>query len=123
MMKKKFRVLLVDDERELVDTLVERFELRGIEAVAVTSGAEALKQVSQSDFDVIVMDVKMPGIDGLETMKRIKGIRSEVQIILMTGRGSVEENNVSRREGAFDYLIKPVNIEELIRKMNESLDK
>ena len=115
-----FRVLLVDDEEELVSTVAERLELRGIEAEACTSGTAALQLLEQQEFDVVVVDVKMPGMDGLELLRRIKTIRPKSQVILLTGRGSGKESQRGLAEGAFDYLIKPINIDDLIEKMKQA---
>ncbi|RJP67052.1 MAG: response regulator [Candidatus Abyssobacteria bacterium SURF_17] len=116
----QMRVLLVDDEEELVSTLKERLALRGIEADAVLTGADALDRVQTNEYDVIVLDVKMPGVDGLEVMRKIRKLRPRVQIILLTGRGSEKESEIGIREGAFDYLVKPTDIEELVKKMKEA---
>ena len=115
------RVLLIDDEEELVFTLTERLMLRGIEVEGVTSGADAIGRVQEKKFDVVVLDVKMPGIGGLEVMKRIRREREGMKFILMTGRGSPEEGEEGMREGAFAYLVKPINIEDLIKKMMEAV--
>jgi DNA-binding response OmpR family regulator len=117
----KFKVLLVDDEEELVDTLTERLMLRGIETVGVISGAEAIRSVKEREFDIVVLDVKMPGMDGLEVLREIKRIRPKAQIILLTGRGSAKESQMCLEQGAFDYLIKPINIEDLIQKMKDAM--
>ena len=118
-----FRVLLVDDEVELVTTLEERLQLRGIDAEALTSGAEAVRRLEEREFDVVVVDVKMPGMDGLELLRRIKTIRPEAQVILLTGRGSEKESQAGIQEGAFDYLIKPINIEDLVEKMKQAINR
>ncbi|MDI6775786.1 MAG: response regulator [Syntrophales bacterium] len=115
------RVLLIDDEEELVFTLAERLILRGIEVEGVTSGADAIKRVQEKKFDVAVLDMKMPGIGGLEVMKRIRREREGIKFILMTGRGSPEEGEEGIREGAFAYLVKPINIEDLMEKMMEAV--
>ncbi len=115
------RVLLIDDEEELVFTLVERLMLRGIEVDGVTSGAEAIGRVQGKEFDVVVLDMKMPGLGGLEVMRRIRREQPGVKFILMTGRGSPEEGEEGMQEGAFAYLLKPVNIEDLTKKMMEAV--
>jgi len=117
----RMKVLLVDDEEDLISTLAERLELRGIAAEAATTGAEAVDLVNEKEFDVVVVDVKMPGMDGLEVMRRIKARRPHMQVILLTGRGSEQESQAGLEEGAFDYLVKPINIEDLIQKMREAL--
>jgi len=117
------RVLLVDDEEELVFTLEERLQLRGMCAEAFTSGAEALKRIAQQEFEVIVVDVKMPGMDGLELLRQIKTLRPAAQVILLTGRASENESRLGLEQGAFAYLIKPINIDELIKKMEQAVSR
>ncbi len=119
----RLRVLLVDDEEEFVSTLIERLTLRGIEADGVITGADALKRAQDRDFDVVVLDVKMPGMDGLEVMRKIRTMRPRVQVILLTGRGSEKESEIGLEEGAFSYLIKPIDIEDLIRTMKEAVSR
>ena len=115
------RVLLIDDEEELVSTLVERLKLRGIEVEGVTSGADAFGRVREKKFDVVVLDMKMPGMGGLEVMRRIRKEQPGVKFVLMTGRGSLEEGEEGMQEGASAYLLKPINIEDLMEKMMEAV--
>ena len=117
----RLRVLLVDDEEELVATITERLMLRGIEADGVTTGTDALKLARDKEFDVVVLDVKMPEMDGLKVMKKMKQLRPNTQVILLTGRGSEKESQMGLKEGAFDYLMMPVDIEHLIEKMKEAV--
>ncbi|RJP17509.1 MAG: response regulator [Candidatus Abyssobacteria bacterium SURF_5] len=116
-MKNHLRVLVIDDEEELVSALVERMMLRSIDAYGAITAREALRKLQEEDIDVVVLDVKMPGMDGLELLKKIKVKHPLVQVILLTGRGSEKECEVGLAEGAFDYLIKPIDIEELIGRM------
>ncbi len=118
---KRLSVLLVDDEVELVFTLAERLVIRGFDAVPVTKGCDALKVLEKRGFDVVVLDVRMPGMDGLEVMKKIREDHPQVRILLLTGRGSVEETEQGIREGASDYLIKPIDINLLIEKMKQAV--
>ena len=115
------RVLLIDDEEELVSTLVERLKLRGIEGEGGTSGADAFGRVQEKKFDVVVLDMKMPGLGGLEVMRGIRKEQPGVKFVLMTGRGSLEEGEEGMQEGASAYLLKPINIEDLIEKMMEAV--
>ncbi len=119
---KKYSVLLIDDEAELVYTLAERLTLRKIKTVAVTQSDVALKTMELQEFDIVVLDVKMPGISGIELLKTIKRKHPNTQVILQTGRGSLEESKEGLREGAFDYLIKPVDIDTLIEKMEQAVE-
>jgi len=108
------RVLFVDDEEELVSTVVERLELRGIAATGVVSGEEALTRIEQQPFDVVVLDVRMPGLGGLEVIKRIKQLHPDLAVLLLSGHGAKEDAMTGLRLGAFDYLQKPVDLEDLI---------
>jgi DNA-binding NtrC family response regulator len=111
------RILLVDDEEELVYTLADRLEFRGYHAVAVLNGPEAIKKANESEFDVAVIDVKMPEINGIEVMKMIKRLHPQMKVILMTGHGSPEEGEQGMAEGAYDYMVKPINLDILISKI------
>ncbi len=114
------KILLVDDENEFVTTLSERLELRGIQVASAMNGDAALKAIQQAPPDVVVMDVLMPGINGLEVLKQIKDCNPQIQVILLSGRGSSWEGEEGVRLGAFDYMIKPVDIDQLIEKMNRA---
>ena len=114
-------ILLVDDEEEFVSTLAERLEIRGFESKAAYSGDQALSLIENNDYDVVVLDVKMPGMDGLEVMDQIKARRPEMPVILLTGHGSTKEGMDGMHKGAFDYLMKPLDIDELISKIQEAL--
>ena len=108
------RVLFVDDEEELVATVVERLGLRGIAATGATSGQEALDRVAEQPFDVVVLDVRMPGLGGLDVIGRVKHSHPDLAVILLSGHGAKEDVEVGLRLGAFDYLQKPVDLEDLI---------
>ncbi len=108
------RVLIVDDEGELVSALVERLNLRGFQAAGVTTGVEALAYLADTSVDVVVLDVKMPGLGGLEVIRRIKEQRANLQVILLTGHGSAQDADRGMELGAYDYLMKPVKIDELV---------
>ncbi len=122
-MMKPYCVLLVDDEAELVYTLAERLVFRGIDAAAVTDGSAVLKILEQREYDIIILDVIMPGLNGIELLKTIKQNYPKIQVLLQTGRGSEEESKEGLREGAFDYLVKPVDIDTLIEKMNQAMEQ
>jgi DNA-binding response OmpR family regulator len=115
-----YRVLLVDDEEEFVAALSERLTLRGIEVDSALNGEEALARLVEKDFEVVILDVMMPGLGGLEVLRQIKLIHPNTQVILLTGHGSTREGIEGMRLGAFDYLIKPVDIEEMLAKMKEA---
>jgi len=108
-------VLIVDDEAELVSALEERLALRGFQAAGVTTGADALARVADGAWDVVLLDVKMPGLGGLQVIRTIKTEHPDVQVILLTGHGSARDAAEGMRLGAFDYLMKPVKIGDLVR--------
>jgi DNA-binding response OmpR family regulator len=112
-----WKVLLVDDEIEFVSTLAERIELRGLEALVATSGEEALALVASEHPRVVVLDIMMPGMGGLEILKILRRDYPEVQVILLTGRGSTREGVEGMNLGAFDFLLKPAKLEELISRV------
>jgi DNA-binding NtrC family response regulator len=116
------RLLFVDDEEELVSAVVERLELRGIDGVGATSGDEALDHLREGSFDVVVLDVKMPGIGGLEVLRTINRRHPQVKVILMTGHGSAKDNEIGRRLGAIAYLEKPVDLEDLLSTVDQALN-
>jgi len=119
---KTWKVLLVDDEEEFITTLAERLKLRGLEASIATSGREALKRVDSDRPHLVVLDVLMPGLGGLDVLHEIRKTDPQIKVILLTGRGSAFEDDGSIPLGAFDCLIKPVNIDDLIQKMQEALN-
>jgi DNA-binding response OmpR family regulator len=121
---KKIRVLLVDDEEELVSTMAERLALRGIDADWVTSCENALEKLETEKYDIGVLDVKIPRISGIELGQRLKEKDPGMKFIFMTGHGSDDDFKAGSAEaGPGYYLVKPVDIEYLIRKMHEVLKK
>jgi DNA-binding NtrC family response regulator len=114
------KLLFVDDEEELVSALVERLELRGIDAIGVTSGDEALEHLREEPFDVVIVDVKMPGTGGLEVLRTISRRHPDVKVILMTGHGSAEDSEIGRRLGAVAYLQKPVELDDLLTTIEQA---
>jgi DNA-binding response OmpR family regulator len=108
------RILIVDDEEELVSALEERLYLRGFQAKGVTTGEKALAHLANEPCDVVLLDVKMPGLGGLDVLKTIKEGTSSPQVILLTGHSSVQDAEKGMGLGAFDYLMKPIQIDELI---------
>jgi DNA-binding NtrC family response regulator len=116
-----FRVLLIDDEEELVSALVERLSYRGIEADFALNGPEALRKIQEAPFDVIVLDLKLPGMGGTEVLKRIKKQKPHIPVLMITGHGAVAEEGQEKPEEAYDFLQKPMDIQELIVKMQEAV--
>jgi DNA-binding response OmpR family regulator len=117
------RVLIVDDEEDLVTALVERLNLRGFEARGVTTGAEALAYLADAPCDVVVLDVKMPALGGLEVFRRIREQWPTLQVVLLTGLGSAQDAERGMQLGAFDYLMKPVKIDHLVRVVQAAARK
>lgn len=115
------KVLLVDDEKDFVAALSERLQLRGIDAGFEMDGRSALKRVERDPPQIVVLDVMMPGIGGVEVMKRIRMKHPGIPVLLLTGHGSVSEGSIGKAQGAFGYLVKPIDIDELIVKMQEAL--
>ena len=116
-------MLLVDDEREFVETLSERLLMRDIGSAVVYDGEEALRLVSEDEPEVVVLDLKMPGIDGIEVLRRLKQDYPLVEVIILTGHGSEKDRDLCMQLGAFAYLEKPVEIEELSATMQKAYDK
>lgn len=118
-----WKVLLVDDEEDFVSTLAERLRMRGIQAKTACNGQEALKRIAEDPPHVVVLDVMMPGMGGLDVLRKIKTDYHDIQVILLTGIGSTKEGDAGKRLGAVDYLMKPLQIEELIQVMGEAIRK
>ena len=118
-----FNVLLVDDEVEFLETLVKRLKRRNLAVTGANSGEEALGVLSHSPVDVVVLDVKMPGMDGLTALREIKKRFPLVEVIMLTGHASMEVAIEGMEVGAFDYLMKPMDIDELLYKLQDAYKK
>jgi len=118
-----FRVLLVDDETDFLETLVKRLTKRHLDVAGVESGESALTALEATPVDVVVLDVRLPGIDGVETLRRIKQTSPLIEVILLTGHANMEVAVQGMELGAFDYLIKPVDIDDLLYKMQDAYKK
>jgi DNA-binding response OmpR family regulator len=116
----KIKILLIDDEKEFVETLSERIRMRDHKSDVALDGEEALKQMDDDLPDVVVLDLKMPGIDGMEVLRRIRKAYPNVQVIMLTGHGSDKDEKEARKLGAFEYLQKPVEIETLMKKIKKA---
>ena len=117
------RLLLVDDEEDFRSTLANRLRKRKLEVVDVGDGQKAVTTVREKTIDVAVVDVKMPGIDGLETLRQIKQINPLIQVIMLTGHASVESGIEGMKLGAFDYLMKPCDINDLLLKIEDAFQQ
>ena len=112
----KAKVLLVDDEEEFVENLSQRLEIRGLKVTAATRGEDAVSLADNQSFDAIVLDLAMPGMGGLETLKKIREKHPDAEIIMLTGHGSVKSSVEAMKLGAEDFLEKPVDISDLLEK-------
>jgi DNA-binding NtrC family response regulator len=118
------RVLFVDDEKEFLDTLVKRMKKRNLEATTALSGEAALDFLQDNEVDVVVLDVRMPGgMDGIETLREIKKRHPLTEVLMLTGHASVEAAIEGMECGAFDYLMKPMDIDELLYKLQDASKK
>jgi DNA-binding NtrC family response regulator len=119
-----FKVLLVDDEKDFLETIVSRLKNRNILATGVSSGEKALELLNKEFFDAIIMDIKMPGgIDGIDALREIKKIQPLSEVILLTGHASMTTTIEGTKLGAFDYMLKPIKLEELMIKLDEIAKK
>ena len=117
-------VMLVDDEVPFVETMTKRLEKRNITVITAFSGQDALTTMgSHQNLDVVILDVKMPGMDGLETLKEIKKKFPLLEVVMLTGHATVESAIEGMKFGAFDYLMKPCDMEQLMGKVNEATCK
>ena len=113
----KIRVLLVDDEQEFVEVLAERLEVRDIVVTKAFSGDEALAGIKEKPVDVVILDVAMPGKDGVATLKEIKQLNPIIEVIMLTGNATVDSAVEGMRLGAYDYLMKPTETKDLLEKI------
>ncbi|HKK00413.1 MAG TPA: response regulator [Desulfotignum sp.] len=118
------KILLVDDEVPFVDTMIKRLTKRNMEVLPAYSGDEALKKLTDHKrVEVVILDVKMPGMDGIDTLKEIKKKFPLVEVIMLTGHATVESAIEGMKLGAFDYLMKPSDIDQLVEKVTEAAAK
>jgi DNA-binding response OmpR family regulator len=118
----EIRVLIVDDEEDLAKTIAERLEIRGIRTQTAVDSDQALNLIKTNPPDVVVLDLMMPGIGGLGILKQIKSMESNIPVILLTGYGSKERSIEGMNLGAFDYVLKPCNLDDLIGKIQEAAE-
>ena len=116
MSKEEIKILLVDDEKQFVDTLAERLAMRGFSARVAYDGPQALKAVEEPT-DVIVLDLRMPGMDGFEVLRSVKKSNPQMQVIILTGHGGDAEEQTAYRMGAYNFLKKPMDIDELLNSI------
>jgi DNA-binding NtrC family response regulator len=122
-MDKTIKTLFIDDERDFLAVLVKRLNRRGMETFTANTGKEGLSALHLNPVDIVVLDICMPGMNGLETLRKIKGAWPLIEVILLTGHACLEAAREGMDEGAFDYLMKPVDLDELIYKLEDAYDK
>ena len=118
----EFSILVVDDEEEFVSTLVQRLRKRGWASEGALSGSTAIIRVAANDFGVVLLDMRLPDMDGGLVLQEIKKIRPESRVVILTGHASVSEGEEGIKNGAFDYLLKPVEFETLLEKLQAARD-
>ena len=123
MNREPMDIMFIDDEKDYLEVLLKRLERRNIRACAVNSGVEGLNHLRRAPKDIVVLDVCMPGMDGLTTLRQIKRENPLSEVILLTGHACVKAARQGMDEGAFDYLMKPVDIDDLIYRLEDAYDK
>ena len=119
----KMRIMLVDDEERYLQTTRKLIEKKGYEVLTALSGEEALEKLKSQNVHVVILDVKMPGMDGNQTLKAIKTLYPLVEVIMLTGHGTMDSAIDGLKSGAFDYLVKPADIDDIIEKAMEAFEK
>ena len=117
---REIKLLLVDDEKDFIKTLSERLNMRELKSDTAFSGEEAMAFVDDKGPDIMILDLKMPGIDGMEVLRRVKQKYPDIQVIILTGHGSDRDEEEARRIGVFDYLKKPVDIDLLVDRIKRA---
>ena len=118
-----FKVMVVDDELDFLETIIKRLKARKIEVTGAESGQKALELLGSQEVDVMILDVKMPGMDGIETLREVKKRKPLTEVIMLTGHASVESGIQGMQLGAFDYVMKPVALDELLEKMRQAYER
>jgi DNA-binding NtrC family response regulator len=114
------RVLLVDDEASFLEALAERLRMRGLDVVCAKSGREALTEVENQIFDAVVLDLAMPGLDGIETLRRLRQLQPELQVMILSGRATVQTAVEATRLGATDIFEKPTEVDTLVQRIRSA---
>ena len=114
------RVLLVDDEEEYLEAMAERMKTRDLDVTVAVSGSQALELAAEQSFDVVMLDIQMPGIDGIETLRRLHERNPDLEVILISGFGTIEKVVTSMKMGAKDFVQKPADIEELVARARKA---
>ena len=115
-----YRVLVVDDEQEFVTTLIKRLSRRGLTCTGAYTGAEAIAAAQEADFDVVLLDMKLPDTDGNEVLREVKRLKPATQVVILTGHISTRDGKEGIGDGANDYLMKPVEFESLLEALQRA---
>ncbi len=119
----KSRLLLVDDEEQFVEALSERLSMRDYDVTTSLTGEDAIEKIKNYNFDVVILDVRLPGIEGAEVLREIKNLKPLAEVIMLTGHGTVEMAIEGMKLGAFDFLMKPCETEDLTAKIDKAHDR
>lgn len=119
----KARLLIVDDEEQFVEALSERLSMRDYDVTTSLTGEDAIEKITNYNFDVVILDVRLPGIDGTEVLQEMKNLKPLTEVIMLTAHGTVEMAIEGMKLGAFDFLIKPCETEDLTAKIDKALDR
>jgi DNA-binding NtrC family response regulator len=119
----KTRVLIVDDEKEFLEVISERLSLRGLDVTTASSGEQALGLVGSYNFDVIVLDVLMDGMSGIDTLREVRKLKPSIEVILLTGNATVQTAIDGLKLGAADYVFKPADVDALVAKIGEAYER
>ena len=117
------KVLIADDEVEFASTLVTRLQLRNFDTSMVTTGEEALKAVAKQQPDILLLDLKMPDLDGFEVLGRLENNYPNMKVIILTGHGSFDVGHEGMKLGAYDYPMKPIDLKLLTQKIEEAYEE
>jgi DNA-binding NtrC family response regulator len=121
-MDTRISMLIVDDEQEFLKAIVARLQAREFQAHGVGSGADALEYLRENPVDIVILDVKMPGMDGLDVLQEIKRRWPLVEVIMLTGHASVDSGIQGMQHGAFDYVMKPARLDDLLQKVRQAME-
>ena len=119
----KSRLLLVDDEEQFVETLSERLSMRDYDVTTSLTGENAIEKIKNFNFDVVILDVRLPGIEGTEVLREIKSLKPLTEVIMLTGHGTMEMAIEGMKLGAFDFMMKPCETEDLTAKIDKAHDR
>ena len=117
------RVLVVDDELDFLETIVKLLSKRNLKVMGAESGEKALELLENEPFEVVVLDIRMPGMDGIETLREIKKRKPSTEVIMLTGHGSIESGLQGLQLGAYDYVMKPAELEDLVERIRKAFER